>query len=74
MSRQFIPTTCYDLISINNLSNLVPDAGFELVVINTMDMTAWVYGAVRYTGDNNTDSFQDFVTLQGFFVGTEPNL
>ena len=58
-------TTNYDLISIDNLYS-------DIIVIDESTMTADVYGAVLYTSDNNNDALVDFITLQGFFVGTEP--
>lgn len=58
-------TTNYDLISIDNIAK-------GNVVIDESTMTADVYGAALYIADNNYDGLRDFITLQGFFVGTEP--
>ncbi len=62
-------TTCYDLISIDNLA---ANSDFTLVSIDAATMTAKVFGAVLYVADNNNDNLVDFITIQGFFVGTEP--
>lgn len=42
--------------------------------IDENSLTATVFGAMLFCGDNNHDAPVDFVTLQGFFVGTEPLL
>lgn len=62
-----ICTTNFDLISIDNMRR-------NIIEIDENSMIAKVYGAVLYTGDNNNDDLVDFITIQGFFVGTEPNL
>lgn len=59
-------TTVYDLISIDNINN-------SIVSVDESTMTALVYGSTLYVSDNNHDDLIDFITLQGFFVGTEPN-
>lgn len=60
-------TTNFDLVSIDNMNK-------NLIQINEDSMTATVLGAALYCGDNNNDELVDFITIQGFFIGTEPVL
>lgn len=60
------------LIYLISIDNLAANSGYTLVIIDEATMTAKVFGAVLYVSDNNYDNLVDFITIQGFFVGTEP--
>lgn len=60
-------TTNFDLVSIDNLNE-------DIIEIDEDSMTASVSGATLFCGDNSHDQLVDFITIQGFFVGTEPVL